>query len=88
MEAFVIAPIGSITIIGSVVGSILEVQLLVSWTDEFVFVRVIAKILGSKLVFANGLGFAIMVSILVKAYYREKVKYLQYITKPISKRTL
>jgi hypothetical protein len=28
------------------------------------------------------------VSILVKAYYREKVKYLQYITKPISKRTL
>ena len=73
MVAFVIAPIGCIPIFCSVAGSILKVQPLVGWTDKFVFVRVITKVLGSELVFANELCFAIVVRILIKRVVLDEV---------------
>ena len=50
--AFVVAPLGDEAIVGSMAGSILELQSLMGWADELIFVFVIGEVLRQELAFA------------------------------------
>jgi len=75
LVAFVIAPVGHITVVGGIAGSIAKMQPLMGWTDKFIFVRVIAKVLRPELVFANDLGLAVVVRILVEGVVLDEVAH-------------
>jgi len=46
LVTFVNTPVGQVAVIGGKAGSGLELQALLGWADEFVFVLVIGKVLG------------------------------------------
>ena len=70
---FINAPVGQVAIIGSHVGSGLELQGLLSRADKFVFALVILKVLGQELAFAQEFWLAKMVGILVESIVFEEV---------------
>jgi len=71
--AFIQASIGDIPVVGGVAGSILEGQPLSGRVDKLILIRVVCKVLGSELAFADQLGVAKVVGVLLEGVVLEVV---------------
>jgi len=73
VKALIVTPVGLVTILAGIAGSVLEVQAFLLWTNEFIFLGIIAKVFCAELMPADHFRLAVVVSILVEGVVLDKV---------------